>query len=102
MVSVIVVIFIYSLTARALGSATTTASARYALVCLYGLACNDGKLRMSQHYVKLYESGEIKDCNSPHCALSKAHCHPAGSWGARRCTCSKVRDDKTIHDALLY
>ncbi|KAI0821165.1 hypothetical protein BC629DRAFT_431745 [Irpex lacteus] len=43
--------------------------------------------RKCNHYVKLYDSGVIKDCQSPNCALSKAHQH--AQRPSRACTCRK-------------
>jgi len=46
--------------------------------------------RKCQHYVKLYESGVVKDCNNQYCGLSQAHCHTAGTYTARKCSCPKT------------
>ncbi|KAH9949243.1 hypothetical protein B0H21DRAFT_144703 [Amylocystis lapponica] len=41
--------------------------------------------RKCQHFVKLYETGNKKDCGSENCGLSAAHRHTA-----RNCPCPRV------------
>ncbi|KAI0087114.1 hypothetical protein BDY19DRAFT_300969 [Irpex rosettiformis] len=47
--------------------------------------------RKCNHYVKLYDSGVVKDCLSPNCALSKAHRHAQRPM--KSCTCQKEYEE---------
>ncbi|KIP08639.1 hypothetical protein PHLGIDRAFT_364632 [Phlebiopsis gigantea 11061_1 CR5-6] len=61
----------------------------YNIAIMCQAECFGNYHRRCNHYVKQYESGIVKDCNSPHCALSKAHCHTT-EYAKRRCTCNKT------------
>jgi len=51
--------------------------------------CFGNQHRGCGHYVRLYYSGETKDCGSPDCGLSPNHRHKT----AKNCGCKKEYDD---------
>ncbi|KAI0077192.1 hypothetical protein K474DRAFT_1111337 [Panus rudis PR-1116 ss-1] len=48
------------------------------------IECFGNYHRKCQHYIKLYESGIIRDCGSSHCGVSTSHNHKV-----RNCGCPK-------------